>query len=56
LGSYLRDALQEGSADVVACLHVPRASVSSSFILSTWWSPLPLRVRTFFCLFNELHL
>jgi hypothetical protein len=25
LGSYLRDALHEGSVDVVACLHVPRA-------------------------------
>jgi hypothetical protein len=25
LGSYLRDALKEGSADAVACLHVPRA-------------------------------
>jgi hypothetical protein len=25
LGSYLRDALHEGSDDVVACLHVPRA-------------------------------
>jgi hypothetical protein len=25
LGSYLRDALQERSADVVAFLHVPRA-------------------------------
>jgi hypothetical protein len=25
VGSYLRDALHEGSADVVACLHVPRA-------------------------------
>jgi hypothetical protein len=25
LGSYLRDAFQEGSADAVACLHVPRA-------------------------------
>jgi hypothetical protein len=25
LGSYLRDALQEGSADAVACLPVPRA-------------------------------
>jgi hypothetical protein len=25
LGSYLRDTVQEGSADVVACLHVPRA-------------------------------
>jgi cell shape-determining protein MreD len=48
LGSYLRDALHEGSADVVACLHVPRASVFSFFILFTWWSPLPFRVRTFF--------
>jgi hypothetical protein len=25
LGSYFRDALHEGSVDVVACLHVPRA-------------------------------
>jgi hypothetical protein len=25
LGSYLRDALQEGNANAVACLHVPRA-------------------------------
>jgi hypothetical protein len=25
LGSYLRDALQGGNADAVACLHVPRA-------------------------------
>jgi hypothetical protein len=25
LGSYPRDALEEGSADDVACLHVPRA-------------------------------
>jgi hypothetical protein len=25
LGSYLRDAFQEGSGYVVACLHVPRA-------------------------------
>jgi hypothetical protein len=25
LGSYLRDALHEGSVDVVACLLVPRA-------------------------------
>jgi hypothetical protein len=24
LGSYLRDALHEGSADAVACLHVPQ--------------------------------
>jgi hypothetical protein len=25
LGSYLRDVMQKGSADVVACLPVPRA-------------------------------
>jgi hypothetical protein len=25
LGSYLHDALQEGNADAVACLHAPRA-------------------------------
>jgi hypothetical protein len=25
MGSYLRDAFQEGSANAVACLHVPRA-------------------------------
>jgi hypothetical protein len=25
LGSYLRDAFQEGSADAVACLPAPRA-------------------------------
>jgi hypothetical protein len=37
LGSYLRDALQEGSAPVVAYLPVPRAYVFSlfySFILA----------------------
>jgi hypothetical protein len=33
LNSYLRDALQEGSADVVACLHVPRACVFSSSLI-----------------------
>jgi hypothetical protein len=27
LGSYLRDALQEGSANAAACLPVPRAKV-----------------------------
>jgi hypothetical protein len=25
MGSYLRDGFREGSADAVACLHVPRA-------------------------------
>jgi hypothetical protein len=33
LGSFLRDALQEGSVDAVACLSAPRAMVSSSFCL-----------------------
>jgi NAD-specific glutamate dehydrogenase len=38
LGSYLRDALHEGSVDVVACL--PRAQVFgafSSLLLFAWW-------------------
>jgi hypothetical protein len=35
LGSYLRDALQEGNADAVACLHVPRALVFFPFPLFT---------------------
>jgi hypothetical protein len=34
LGSYLRDALQEGSADAVACHPVPRAWVF--FLVSTF--------------------
>jgi hypothetical protein len=34
----IRDAyLQEGSADAVACLPVPRAQVFSSFLLFAWW-------------------
>jgi hypothetical protein len=33
LGSYLRDALQVGSADAVACLPVPRAKFFSCFLL-----------------------
>jgi hypothetical protein len=33
LGSYLRDALHEGSVNVVTCLHVPRAWIFSAFIL-----------------------
>jgi hypothetical protein len=36
LGSYLREALREGSADVVACLHVPRAEAFSSFLRFAW--------------------
>jgi hypothetical protein len=31
LGSYLRDALHEGNADVVACLPIPRASACGVF-------------------------
>jgi hypothetical protein len=45
LGSYLRDALHEGSADAVACLPVPRAKVFSSFLLFAWWPPLLFLVR-----------
>jgi hypothetical protein len=38
LGSYLRDALQEGSADAdVACLPVSRAQAFSSFLLFARW-------------------
>jgi hypothetical protein len=33
LGSYLRDALHEGSADAMACLHVPRVMVCGVFFL-----------------------
>jgi hypothetical protein len=33
LGSYLRDALQKGNADVVVL-------VFSSFLLFAWWPPL----------------
>jgi hypothetical protein len=33
LGSYLRDALQEGSTDAVACLPVPRALAYGIFFL-----------------------
>jgi hypothetical protein len=40
LGSYLRDALQEGSPDVAACLRVPRAKVFSSYLLFALWPPL----------------
>jgi hypothetical protein len=37
LGSYLRNALQEGNGGAVACVHVPRAYVFSSFRLLAWW-------------------
>jgi hypothetical protein len=42
LGSYLQDALQEDSANGVACLHVPRAFGFSSFLLFAWWLIMPL--------------
>jgi hypothetical protein len=45
LGSYVRDALLEGSADAVACLPVPRAQVFTSFLLFAWWPPLLFLVR-----------
>jgi hypothetical protein len=45
LGTYLRDAFQEGSVDAVAYLHVPRALVFSSFHLFAWWLPLLFLVR-----------
>jgi hypothetical protein len=48
LGSYLRDALQEGNDDIVACLHVPRALVVSCVLLFVWWSsPLLFIVKDF---------
>jgi hypothetical protein len=42
---YLRDALHAGSADVVACLPVPRAQVFPFFLLFAWWPPLLFLVR-----------
>jgi hypothetical protein len=44
LGSYLRDAFQEGSADAVACLPVPRAWVF--FLFFAWWPPM-LQISSF---------
>jgi hypothetical protein len=43
LGSYLRDALQEGSADAVACLSVPGAYIFPFFFF------LLGGLRCFFC-------
>jgi hypothetical protein len=48
LSSYFRDALQEGSADAVACLPVPRAQVFSSFLRFARWPPLLFLVRNVF--------
>jgi hypothetical protein len=55
LGSYLRDALQEGSDDAVACLPVPRTQVFSSSLLFAWWPPLLFLVRAF-CILSRYHI
>jgi NAD-specific glutamate dehydrogenase len=46
LGSYLRNALQEGSVDAVACLLVPRAQAFSCFLLFPWWLMLLFSCKT----------
>jgi hypothetical protein len=43
LDSFLRDALQEGGADAVACFSAFLGL--SSFLLFAWWSPLLFLVR-----------
>jgi hypothetical protein len=48
LGSYLRDALNEGSVDVVACLRVSRAWVFFLFLLGN----LRRSFLSFLSLFN----
>jgi hypothetical protein len=53
LGSYLRDALQKGSDDAVACIPIPRAHVFSSFLFFAWWSPL-LLLRIYFSVNTSL--
>jgi hypothetical protein len=45
-GSYLRDALHEGSVDAVACLPIPREF--SYYNLFAKWSPLLFLVRNLF--------
>jgi hypothetical protein len=45
LGYYLRDALQEGSAQAVACLLVPRGLFP--FLLGGFQFPLPFLVRNY---------
>jgi hypothetical protein len=40
-------AVQEGSADAVACLPVPRALLFPSFLLFAGWSPLVFLQRIF---------
>jgi hypothetical protein len=45
LGSYLRDALHEGSGDAVAFFFVPRAYVFSSLLLFAWWPQMLFLVK-----------
>jgi ABC-type transport system involved in cytochrome c biogenesis permease subunit len=47
LGCYLRDPLHEGSANAVACLHVPRALIFSPFVIFALWSQIPFLVKLF---------
>jgi hypothetical protein len=54
LGSYLRDAFQEGSSDAGACLPVPRALGFSCFLLFAWWL-IMLLFSSFFFLLGGLH-
>jgi hypothetical protein len=51
LGSYLRDALHEGSADAMACLPALRAWVFPSFLLFAWWLMLLFLAMKFYQLF-----
>jgi hypothetical protein len=37
MGSYLRDALHDVSANTMACLHGPWAKFFSAFLLFAWW-------------------
>jgi hypothetical protein len=53
LGYNCRDALQEGSADAVACLRVPRACARLGrflpcYFLFAWWFALLFRLRNAF--------
>jgi hypothetical protein len=45
LGSHLRDALQQGNVDDVACLLVPRAKGFPLFSTFAWWPPLLFLVK-----------
>jgi hypothetical protein len=52
MGSYLLDALWEGSAEAVACLPAPRAGASGGIFLLVLflfalWFPLLFRVRSY---------